>query len=514
MARCAEQQLAGELQVINALNVFPVPDGDTGTNMLATIREALAQAKGASKLQPAIQKLSTGAMLGARGNSGVIMSQIFRAQCEILEGRRSEEPLTPAELARLLARASELARHAVANPVEGTMLSVLRAAAGVGPRDRMADFTLAVVEASEVALARTPEQLPILREAGVVDSGGYGLVLMLRGCHEGLTGQPPPHLTRPLLGLERAREQAAAGRAHPAELMPGSARDYGYCVTLLVEAPSAGEDAIRSALQEQGDSVLVAAGEGRLKLHVHVPDPEPVKRYARALGRLVAEEISNIDEQTRGAAASLPIVAVAPGEGLANVFRSLGAATVTGGQTQNPSTAELLAACQGLGAPVFLLPNNGNVLAAARQAATQRQGVVIVPTKTVPQGVAAALAYDAGATPEANLERMQRAAASVLTAELVTAARGASLKGIEVRPDQTMVIADGELIGVDEAGLAALIQRVDGAGSELATIYFGASVAEADAERLRERLRRSLPDLEVEIVPGNQPHALFIIGFE
>ncbi len=513
MVRCAEEQLAGELHVINALNVFPVPDGDTGTNMLATIREALAQAKGASRLRAAVQKLSTGAMLGARGNSGVIMSQIFRAQCEILKGRRSEEPLTPAELAPILARASDLARHAVANPVEGTMLSVLRAAAGVGPRDRMANFTLAVLEASEVALARTPEQLPILREAGVVDSGGYGLVLMLRGCHEGLTGQPAPDLTRPLLGLERAREQAAAGRAHPAELVPGSAH-YGYCVTLLVEAPGAGEDAVRSALQERGDSVLVAAGEGRLKLHVHVPDPEPVKRYARELGRLVAEEISNIDEQTRGAAPSLPVVAVAPGEGLANVFRSLGAATVAGGQTQNPSTAELLAACQGLGAPVFLLPNNGNVLAAARQAATQRQGVVIVPTKTVPQGVAAALAYDASATPEVNLERMQRAAASVLTAELVTAVRGASLKGIEVRPGQTMVIADGELIGVDEAGLAALIERVEGAGSELATIYFGAAVFEADAERLRERLRESLPDLEVEIVPGNQPHALFIIGFE
>jgi DAK2 domain fusion protein YloV len=523
MARQAERQLAIELPVVNALNVFPAPDGDTGANMLATVREALSQTDGACSLREAVDKLALGAMLGARGNSGVILSQLFRAQQEVLARRSPSEALTPADLARILARASELASGAVANPVEGTMLSVLRAASvplpprrerlGEGTQRASAEFMLAILRAAEAALAATPDQLPILREAGVVDSGGYGVLALLRGWYEALTGQPAPSVTSSLLGVERAREQAAAGVAHPADLLARPEHGYGYCVTLLVDAPGADEAGIRRRLLELGDSVLVVAVDGQLKLHLHAPDPGDALRYASDLGRLVHSDVTNIDEQT-GTALAIPVVAVATGEGLARLFRSLGAAVVTGGQTLNPSTAELLAPCRGLPGPVFLLPNNGNVLAAARQAAEALPAIVVVPTRGVPQGVAATLAYDSQAPASENLARMTRAAGAVLTAELVPAARDAALEGIDIQSGQTMVLLEGKLLGVDDAGLAALAEHVRHTAPELATIYYGAAASQAEAERLRDRLLAGSPDVEVEIVRGDQPHTTFILGFE
>ncbi|HVA23747.1 MAG TPA: DAK2 domain-containing protein [Chloroflexota bacterium] len=505
MARQAARSLELELPVINALNVFPVPDGDTGTNMLATVREALSCAAGAATLREAVDKLAQGAMLGARGNSGVILSQLFRAQQQMRASHSPSDVLTSVDLAGILARASDLAAGAVANPVEGTMLSVLRAAASVPPAG---DFLGEVLRAGEAALAATPDQLPILREAGVVDSGGFGLLTLLRGWYEAITGQPAPSLGTSLLGVERAREQAAAGVAHPADLLARREHGYGYCVTLLVETPDADEAAIRERLLELGDSVLVAAVSGQLKLHVHVPDPETAIAFARELGTISRSEVSNIDEQVGGL--TIPVVAVASGEGLARVFRSLGAGVVSGGQTQNPSTAELLAACEKVPAPVFLLPNNRNVLAAAKQAAAAREGILVVRTESIPQGVAATLAYDTRASADDNLVRMGTAAAGVISAELAPAARSATLAGIHVEPGQMLVLIDGKLVGVDDAGLAALGEHIRQAGSELITIYYGAAAVQADADRLAA----AFPDLQVEIVRGDQPHATFILGFE
>ena len=515
MARQAERQLEGELGVINALNVFPVPDGDTGTNMLATVREALSQAESASSMEDVVRNLSVGAMLGARGNSGVILSQLFRAQCEVLERRGSEGSLAPNELGLVLSRASELAYRAVANPVQGTMLSVLAAAAAAPQSPGLGDYLGGVVDAAETALAATPDQLPILSEAGVVDSGGYGLLLLLRGWYESLCGQPAPAILRSLLGLERAREQAAHGGGHPADLIDNRERAYGYCVTLLVDAPGANEDELRRRLRELGYSVLVAAMGGRLKLHVHVPDPEPVRALASELGAIAGSDITNIDEQTAVATRpSLPLVAVAAGEGLSRVFRSLGAGVVAGGPGRNPNTAELLSACEDVQEPVFLLPNDGNVIAAARQAAASREGIVVVPTRSLPQGIAATLAYHAEDSAQANAARMQQAAEGVVSAELVGASRAATLHGIHVEAGQTMVLLEGKLLGVEDAGLAALVERIRAAGSELATIYYGAAASQPGAQQLRDRLLAGLPELQVEIVRGDQPHALFIIGFE
>ncbi|HLG69611.1 MAG TPA: hypothetical protein VK009_04215, partial [Chloroflexota bacterium] len=349
----------------------------------------------------------------------------------------------------------------------------------------------------------------------VVDSGGYGLLVLLSGWYEALQGQEPPPIAAELLGLERARAQAASGNAHPAELVGPSEAGYGYCVTLLVDAPDAAPGGVREQLAGLGDSILVVAVDRRLKLHVHVPDPEPVLRLARDLGTISNSEISNIDEQTNGqAAAALPIVAAVSGEGLASVFRSLGATVISGGQTQNPSTAEFLETARKLRGPVFLLPNNANAAAAAQQAAQLADGLRVVRTTTVPQGVAAVLAYDSQAAPGVNLERMLAAAARVSTAELVAAARSARLEGIDIAAGQTMVILDGQILGVDEAGLAALLARIAERKPELATIYYGLEASQETAEQLRDRLLASLPNMEIEIVRGDQPHAQFVVGFE
>ncbi len=527
--------------MVNALNVFPVPDGDTGTNMLATLGEALGEAEGAG--EDAAERLARGAILGARGNSGVILSQLLRAQVEVLgtpsrpaagaprqtggsaasasplpAGSAAREPsasLAAPDLAAVLARARELAYQAVSRPVPGTMLSLLDALAQPSSAASLEAFLGESLERAEAALAATPDQLPILREAGMVDSGGYGLLLVLQGWHEALTGKPAPGLRRDLLGLARARDQAAAGLGRPSAHVPAAPSRYGSCVTLLVDAPAAAEADIREGLQAMGDSVLVVAAGGQVKLHVHVADPEQAAAFARRFGPVVRSEVSNIDEQTGLLPApALPVVAVASGAGLLEVFRGLGAAVVDGGQSHNPSPAELLAACRAISGPVFLLPNDPNAIAAAQQAAAEREEIFAVPTRSVPQGVAAALAYDRDAGPEDNLARMSQAAAAVLTATFAHAGRAATLNGIQVEPGQLMVLLDGQLLGVEEAGLSALLSSVADRQPELATIYFGAGALQGEAERVSQQLQASLPALEVEIVRGDQPREAFIISFE
>lgn len=515
MAEQAEGAITAELPVLNALNVFPVPDGDTGTNMLATIREAVAQARAAAP-ELAVERLATGAMLGARGNSGVILSQLFRASHETFGKRPSGQP-DAAGLAETLERARELAYAAMSKPVEGTILSVLSAAAGAA-RDAGGDVTETLrvaISAAERALASTPDQMPLLREAGVVDAGGYGLLLVLRAWYESISGQPAPPIVASLLGLDRAKQQVASGTAHPADLVGKPPHAYGYCITLLLEAPRESEPDVRKRLQEMGDSVLVVMVERRLKLHVHAPDPEPVLRYACEIGTVDRSEISNIDEQTGAMPdVSLPIVAVAHGAGLLRTFRSLGATVVVGGQTQNPSTAELLLAAKDVPSPALLLPNNSNVVAVAQQAAASREGLHVLPTKSMPQGIAAVLAYDTQANLEINLANMARAAAAIRSAELTTAARAATLQGMEIAAGQSMVLLDGQLVGVGEDGLDELLRRVADGNVELATIYAGAEASREDSEELRQHIRAALPDADVEVVRGDQPQPKFIIGFE
>ncbi len=525
MVESGRRCVADELAVINGLNVFPVPDGDTGTNMLATLDEALAEAREASSPAEAARGLAAGAMMGSRGNSGVILAQVFQALSETVDrwpDETAEAGLQANHLAATVIRARELAYGAVSNPIEGTMLSVLSALAQAAAQDAsVAPSALLgqLLGVAEAAVARTPEQLPILAEAGVIDSGGYGLLQMLRGWYVSLRGQAAPRLG-PLLGIERVRELTAAGQGRPAELLPHATGGYGYCVTLLVEADAEHEPAVRQRLSDVGSSVLVSAAAGRIKLHAHVPDPRVVEKLAAQLGSLLSSEISNIDEQMGLVpAGSLPIVAVTLGAGLERVFRGLGAAVVQGGPGRNPSTRDLATAARDRltdadDAAIFLLPNNGNVLAAARQAAAAEPRLLVVPATNVAQGVAAVLAYEAGATSDSNLKRMTGACGAVTYVELVEAVRSARIGGVPVEPGDVMVMLDGSLVGVGEAGLSALIERLRAGSFELVTIYWGSGGSREGAAELRARLAGALPGLEVEAVEGNQPYARYLLSLE
>ncbi|MBV9120344.1 MAG: DAK2 domain-containing protein, partial [Chloroflexi bacterium] len=335
--------LQAEVAVINGLNVFPVPDGDTGTNMLATVEEALARAAGAATLPDAAAQLAEGAMLGARGNSGVILAQLFQASAEVLKG---QSRLGPGQLRAIFERARVLAYESVDQPAEGTLLSVIAAIAAAGPEMTLEDQLLRAIDAAEQAVSRTPEQLATLREAGVVDSGGYGLMVLLRGCYERLSGASAPPIGHLLVGVDRVRgEISKGGVAHPATRVDGHPEGYGSCLTLLVECVQPDAALIRRRLAQAGSSVLVATAAGQVKLHVHTDNPKGVIALAAQWGRIVRHELSDIDEQVQAAVTALPIVAVAPGAGLVRVFKGLGATVVRGGQGQNPSTAALLEAC-------------------------------------------------------------------------------------------------------------------------------------------------------------------------
>ncbi|MGH2520593.1 MAG: DAK2 domain-containing protein, partial [Chloroflexota bacterium] len=308
--------MEAELAIVNGLNVFPVPDGDTGANMLATMAEALSRAAGARTLAESAEQLALGAMLGARGNSGVILSQLFRALSETL---RAESSISSRAIIDVFARASDLAFATVAEPIEGTMLTVLRAMseAGAGARGKPASDVLRnAVLAAEEAVARTPEQLPLLHDAQVVDSGGYGLLLIVRGWYEALSQRPAPEMHHHLLGVDRVRAQIALGEIHPASPLEHRSDRYGYCVTLLVDGATVQEVDVRRQLSELGESALVVAAEGRLKLHVHVADPDVALGYAGQIGTITRSDVSNIDEQAGALApaATLPVVAVVPGQ--------------------------------------------------------------------------------------------------------------------------------------------------------------------------------------------------------
>ncbi len=518
IVRIVERQLRSELAVVNGLNVFPVPDGDTGTNMLATINEALLEAEQASTLSEASRLLASGAMLGARGNSGVILSQLFQAVSDVLQDKAD---VTEFEVTAILSRAADLAYKTVTHPQEGTMLSVMSAAAQAA-RNALGKqsgrrFMETILEAAAIAVARTPEQLAILREAQVVDAGGYGFLLLLRGSFEGITGQPAPSVECEFLGMQHLRERLAHGPVHPSELVKTSDTSYGCCVTVLVECPPGSESAARSRLEELGDSVLVVAAGGRLKLHLHVPDPEVVLAYAAELGTVGNVEISNIDEQTSAPPGVAAVLAVAPGEGLRKIFRTLGAAaTLLGGPTQNPSTAELANAARALDqAPaVFLLPNNGNILAAARQAAGLEPRLRVIPSTSIPQGVAALLAFNENAGVDENIQRMTAALTGVVSAELVPAAREALINGVSVRTGDMMALVEGRLVGAGPDALAELLKVAEVAKRELATVYYGAAVTLQEAEGLRDSISRLAPNLEVELVRGDQPQAHYLLSLE
>ena len=518
--------LERNVEAVNALNVFPVPDGDTGTNMLLTLRatgEELAKAPDAP-MEATLQAIARGALMGARGNSGVILSRFLRGLARTLDGHQeADAPL----MAQAFQQGAAAAYKAVSDPVEGTILTVIRCtgeameqAAATPDADLTATFQRAL-EACQAAVLKTPEQLPVLREAGVVDAGGQGFALFLEAALRYLQGAE----------VESLRLETVQPAAHVQEsfLAATDSELYGYCTQLLISGDSLDPDALRVQVDAVATSTVVVGDDSLVKVHAHTFDPGPILSLAVSVGTLSQVSIENIDQQhqefqeaRRSEAQTMPlaVVAVAWGQGLQELFRSLGAnAVLVGGQTMNPSCQELLDALEPLGAEAALiLPNNGNVLPAAQQAADlSPKSIRVIPTRNIPQGIAAMLAYSPEQTLEANAQAMERALTSVRTGELVTAVRDAKVDGRPVAAGEVMALLDSTLVASDPScveALAAMVGHAEPGEGALVTLYWGGETRQPDAEAAAQRLRQEHPAVEVELVYGGQPHYHYLLSIE
>ena len=518
------EALRRQADAIDAINVFPVPDGDTGTNMLSTMRAAVEEVARTDAADAAgvARAAARGALMGAKGNSGVILSQILAGVAEGSEGMRS---LDGAALARGLDAARAKAYDVVSSPKEGTILTAIAAAAqgAAGASDRAADGTLAsAVDTCEEAVQRTPELLPVLKEAGVVDSGAQGLFIMLEGMLRGLRGEEAS-AHEGGFGAIDASWLSATQQMHDHEGMTS-----GFCTEFVVTGSALDTDAMRRELRGMGDSVLVVGGGDVARVHLHTKEPERALNYARSVGALEHQKVDDMEAQFRALASKqapaaategMALIAVAAGPGLVELLESLGATVVHGGPTMNPSAGDIRDAIVASGArTAIVLPNDKNIIMAAKLAVEGLpQDVRVIETTSVPQGVAAAIALNTEASIEENAAEMAEACANVRTAEVTLAARATKLHGMEIALGQPIGIIDGQLFAAEkslpDAALVCAKHMLDGRAGSMLTLYAGESVSEDAASQLAERIRADL-GCEVDVIMGGQPHYPYIIGVE
>ena len=538
--------LSQNADYVDSLNVFPVPDGDTGTNMNLTMTSGAKEvaAMNTSDVAEVSSKFARGLLMGARGNSGVILSQLFRGFGKAVEGKTE---LTTVDFAEALKRGVDTAYKAVMKPVEGTILTVAREAADEAllASESTSDFTefmKRVIVEAKASLDRTPDLLPVLKEVGVVDSGGQGLLVIYEGFLASLEGKEleKPH-TPVMDALIEAEHHAHAAQG----FMSTEDIEFGYCTEIMVrfqedklkDTPF-NEDAFRNELSELGDSLLVVADEELLKVHVHVETPGEVITKGQRFGELVAVKIENmrqqhstILEEEHGAnqhgiqqaekpKAPFAIVTVAMGEGVSELFRSLGAAhVIEGGQTMNPSTEDIVKAIESAHAEhVFIFPNNSNIIMAAEQAASVAPcGVSVIPTKTVPQGLAAAIAFNPEADVEMNEQAMKAAAATVKSGQVTYAVRDTSIDGVEIKKDEHMAIAEKKIVSSSPSSLEAAKRLVDAlidADDEIVTILTGEGSSASDVEALTSYIESVNDEIEIEVHDGKQPLYSYIFSVE
>ena len=571
MALAAAERLHANVQQVNALNVFPVPDGDTGTNMNLTLTSGVDELKKRTSphLGQSAEILAKGLLMGARGNSGVILSQLFRGFSKSVAGL---ERADAAQFAAALQQGVETAYAAVVRPVEGTILTVSKEAAKAAAQSarRGGDIVSVMrdtLEAAKLALARTPDLLPVLKQVGVVDSGGQGLVFVYEGFYAVLSGEVPAaasivepaktggaaktdYSVIPPESIDEARraaEKHAPVQAH----IDAESIEHGYCTEFIVKLTPGGkipcvvfeEFGFREKLEEMGDSLLVVADDDLVKIHIHAEHPGEVMTYAQRFGDLTRIKIENMREQHshilsqdyesdadgyEGPAAvpyeapSKPfgIIAVAAGEGLSDVFASLGVDFVlSGGQTMNPSTEDILKAIDLVPADrVFVLPNNSNIVMAANQAKDiAEKDVIVVPTKTIQQGVAAVLAFQEGADFERNGEAMAAAAKRVKSGQVTFAVRDTSIDGVDIKEGDYIGILDGKIVVSNRDAYetsAELLRSMLSDGEEIVSVYVGESADDAVTHRLRGFFEEQYPDVEVDLLPGGQPVYAYLFSAE
>ena len=546
---------------INELNVFPVPDGDTGTNMTLTI---MAAAKEVAELEnPTMDQLakaiSSGSLRGARGNSGVILSQLLRGFTKEI---KAVEEIDTTILANAMVRGTETAYKAVMKPKEGTILTVAKAMADKGlemasQTDDIEEFVKQVIEYGDYVLSQTPEMLPVLKQAGVVDSGGQGLMQVVKGAVDGLLGRTvdfsldtvPDSGNRPAAG-EKAARGAARTDIDTADIK------FGYCTEFIINLEKVytdkDETELKSYLESIGDSLVVVSDDEIVKVHVHTNHPGLAFEKALAYGSLSRMKIDNMREEhqerviqdserlAREQAAreqedkdkatgeeapserrEYGFIAVSSGEGLSDIFRGIGAdCLIEGGQTMNPSTEDMLKAIERVNAEnIFILPNNKNIIMAAQQARdlTEDKNIIVLPSRTVPQGITALVNFMPDLGPEENTRTMTEEMGNVRTAQITYAVRTTNIDGIDIEEGDIMALGDHGILAVgksvDGVALEAMKEMLDDE-SELVTIYYGADVSEHEAKVLEEQAQEQYPDKEIELQYGGQPIYYYLISAE
>nr|WP_147635552.1 DAK2 domain-containing protein [Risungbinella massiliensis] len=552
MMRAGAKRLTSHVEKVNALNVFPVPDGDTGTNMNLTITSGVAEMeKRASEttVGKLAEALSKGLLMGARGNSGVILSQLFRGFAKAV---LDKEVLNARQFADAFQQGVETAYKAVMKPVEGTILTVAREAADAGMKrswsteDPVVVLT-AVLDEAKRTLARTPDMLPVLKQTGVVDAGGQGLVYVYEGMLSVMTGEQEMEVEFdvPTPAMTSLDELAEVAHAHNAQSMIDPAEiEYGYCTEFIVKlnidrrpTEKFDETRFRQDISRFGDSLLVVADDDLVKIHIHAEYPGDAMTYAQKYGDLIRIKIENMREQYENVTSSpkpvaevvpdelepekeFGIVAVATGDGIAKIFTSVGVdQVIEGGQSMNPSTEDIVKAIEKVHAKhVIVLPNNKNIILAAEQAQELvEKDVTVIPTKTIPQGLAALLAFEESYTADKNENKMKEAIASIQSGEVTFAVRDTNIDGLEIQKDDFLGIREGKIVltGTDMLDTSyQLVEKMAEDGAEILTILYGAEVTEDQVNDLTNRLENRFPELECEVYYGGQPLYYFLFSVE
>lgn len=530
------RNLEAKKEWINELNVFPVPDGDTGTNMTLTIMSAAAEVGKIEGLtmEKLAKAISSGSLRGARGNSGVILSQLLRGFTKVIS---EEETLTPAILAAAMEKGVETAYKAVMKPKDGTILTVAKEAAVRASQlaetaEDLQPFLEDILQCAEDVLERTPDMLPVLKEAGVVDSGGQGYVEVLRGALDAFLGkevagpvQIPKAQTSPI-SVERPAQEEEDIR-------------FGYCTEFIVllEDPIDAEqvEGFKDHLSSIGDSLVVVADEDLVKVHVHTNDPGLALQKGLSFGQLSRIKIDNMREEHReklfkeaekAAQAQkeqkeVGFISVSAGEGLKAIFQELGVDyLIEGGQTMNPSTEDMLNAIEDVNADnIFILPNNKNIILAANQAASliEEKNIFVIPTKTVPQGITALINFMPDSSPEENAARMTEELSSVKTGQVTYAVRDTLIEDKSIRQGDYMGMGDSSILSVGkdmDAVIRELVAQLVDEESAIISIYYGEEIKEETAQQLGSELEETYPDCEVEVHFGGQPIYYYVISVE
>lgn len=545
MVQAAATRLTNQAEYVNSLNVFPVPDGDTGTNMGMTIENGAKEVadKPAQTVAEAANIFAKGLLMGARGNSGVITSQLFRG---FSQGVKDLEELDGAALAHAFQSGVEVAYKAVMKPVEGTILTVSRGAAiGAVKKAETSNDAVEVMEAAlegaKTALAKTPDMLPVLKEVGVVDSGGQGLVFIYEGFLSALNGEyiasedfeATPAMMGEMINAEH--HKSVAGHVATEDIT------FGYCTEIMValkQGPTYVKDfdyeEFRNYLNDLGDSLLVVNDDEIVKVHVHTEDPGLVMQEGLKYGSLVKVKVDNmrnqheaqVEKETaqatngKGPRKEYAVVAVVAGQGMAEIFRASGADyVIEGGQTMNPSTEDFVKAIEEVHADkVILLPNNKNIFMAAQSAVeVVEEAAAVVESRTAPQGLTSLLAFDPSRSLEENQERMTQALAEVVSASVTHAVRDTTIDGLEIHENDFLAMVEGKIVASDadlETALDLMFNQMDLDDKEIFSIYVGEEGSEEFAESLQEKLEDRFEDLEVEIFPGDQPVYPYIFSAE